>query len=241
MTTYSRKFRLKSPFKDNQKPLWKSFDTIRILISVGYGRHEGERLHETLLWAKEHFKHVHLFINDTLQKYNFQFEDQLSAEAAYRIAKRSGEAWFINNREHINVPGIHTHFWDDFIDHTEYKVLLAKVEELYESIPEFKKILMDRSHNTFERRKQSQPDRYNETSYDQFMTLSQAFYLEETAGFALAFRDIPGISAYEGNFMEIWNLFIDNPDPNIPQGLKNSHWAELKISSRNPRDARIEV
>ena len=58
------------------------------------------------------------------------------------------------------------------------------------------------------------------------------YLIEETAVFALIYRDIPGLSAYPGSFGDLWQMFLDNPPEGPLSGLANAHCLRIDFSRR---------
>ncbi|WP_428699369.1 hypothetical protein [Stappia sp.] len=72
-----------------------------------------------------------------------------------------------------------------------------------------------------------------------FFALSEQYLLEETAVFATAYDDLGGISAYDdlggisayrGDFLKMWEMFIDATDTSVPPGLAKDHCIRLAFN-----------
>lgn len=209
---------------------WRDFDLVRLEISVGQAYHEGEKLSAILQWAQENFSHVHLILGDTTQRYNLMMNGMDHARAlAY--AERLGRDWLHRNRNRLAIiPNIYIHRWDDWRRSQEFISTFMKVKMLYEKNIDFAAAIKAEISDSFARRMRR--NECTEADRDRHAILSCQYLLEETAVFALAFRDLPGVSAYPGSFGEMWKMFIDANIPGAPIGLNNAYSMRLSFEPR---------
>ncbi len=209
---------------------WRDFDRVRLEISVGQSYHEGDKLSAMLHWAQENFSHVHLILGDTTQRYNLMING-VSPAHALAHAERLGRDWLHRNRILLStISGLHVHRWDDWRRSSEFTETLSDIVTLYHALPIFSTAVEAEIFDSFERR--IRRGECNETDREQHSLLSRQYLLEETAVFALAYRDLPGISAYPGSFGEMWKIFVDTNIPGAPVGLNNAHSLRLSFEPK---------
>lgn len=209
---------------------WRDFDRVRLEISVGQTYHEGKKLSAMLYWAQENFSHVHLILGDTTQRYNLMINGVDHAHALAH-AERLGRDWLHRNRTLLStIPNLHLHRWDDWRRSPEFSGTLSDIVALYHALPTFSSAVEVEISDSFARRMRR--GECNETDRTQHNFLSRQYLLEETAVFALAYRDLPGISAYPGSFGEMWSMFVDANMLNAPIGLNNAHSLRLSFEPR---------
>jgi hypothetical protein len=73
---------------------------------------------------------------------------------------------------------------------------------------------------------------YPECEKDRFIAHSTTYLLEETAVFALAYKELGGISAYPGNFLDMLQMFVDREGEDFPEGLSYAHYIRLGFEKR---------
>lgn len=217
------KLRHYSPWKP------KDFDTVRLEISVGQEYHEGNKLKTATEWARQNFERAVLIVGDTVQGYNIASSKGLDLQTAFDMARVKGDEWLERNREAIE--GLEITRWDDWLAHPHYAANHQAVLSLYESNKTFLQHI-DQTIEVFRERRQPA----NEDG-ERFTALSRQFLLEETAVFATAYKDLGGISAYPGSFLETWQIFINQEIEGAPEGLKNAHWTRLQFRRRVPKVA----
>lgn len=207
---------------------WQSYDTVRLEISVGYPYHEGDKLKSTLEWASTRFEKTVVLVNDTLQRYNFMFEDGLSEEDAFARAQHEGTKWIARYSKELATTGADIYRWEDWRHHPDYRHDSRLARRIYHSNKLFNQALNSAIEETWQRRVGIHPA-YRPSRKAEFFTLSRKYLIEETGVFSLIFRTIPGISAYPGSFHEMWAMFLNSNDPDIPPGLRDAHYIRLKF------------
>lgn len=200
---------------------------LRLEISVGQPYHEGEKFRCTLDWAKHRFGKIIILVNDSLQRFNYMFEEGLSEKEAHAKASREGREWIARNMAAISsLPDFEIYRWDAWKRSQGYFVDLYKARMLYNSNNKFKAAIDDAITETWDRR--GIPERRKE----EFFAFSKDYLLEETAIFSIVYKTFMGISAYPGSFQEMWKMFLDNNVEGAPEGLKYSHCLRIDFSRR---------
>jgi len=204
---------------------WRSFDTVRLEISVGQEYHEGDKLRAAMDWARKSFKKRVLIVGDAPQRYNMMFEQKISERAAYDIAIGAGTAWIERNKQFLHDMEITR--WDQWREHASYSVVQKQVTDLYNTDDDFHRTLQGAISGVWLRRYAG-----GTHDKDEFYALSEQFLLEETSVFAVAYEAIGGISAYPGDFLKTWDLFIDASGDRIPPGLRKAHCARIYFEKK---------
>lgn len=207
---------------------WRKFDTVRMEISVGQEYHEGEKLRDAFKWAHDQFKHRYIILGDTTQRFNKMFEKGISETSAHAEALRDGDLWLERNAASLGDAKVTR--WDDWRSHPEYQRTYDRVLELYKNDSRFHEAIQTAISGRWERR---YPDG-NLEKKKYFFEISEKYLLEETAVLSVAYDKLGGISAYPGDFLKIWEMFIDAEGSGIPPGLKKAHCTRLYFNKRSP-------
>lgn len=201
---------------------------LRLEISVGQPYHEGEKFRCTLEWARHRFGKIIILVNDSLQRFNYMFEEGLSEKEAHAKASREGTQWIARNMAAIaSLPDFEIYRWDAWKRSQGYFEDLYKARTLYNNNEEFKAAIDEAITETWSRRDIAEKRR------DEFFSLSRDYLLEETAAFSIIYKTFKGISAYPGSFQEMWKMFLDKDIENAPGGLKYSHCLRIDFSRRH--------
>lgn len=201
---------------------WRSFDTVRMEISIGQPYHEGAKLALAMQWARENFSRVVIIIGDSPQRYNLMFRTGFAEPNAERLARGAGDAWIERNRDLLE--GIEITRWNEWKADPAYVQNRAAISQLYQGNDEFRQSIHGAIDEFVERRSMGENDR------KRFFVLSEQYLLEETAVFATAYSALGGISAYPGDFLKLWEMFIGLDDPTIPAGLTKAHCVRLAFN-----------
>lgn len=208
---------------------WRSFDTVRMEISVGQPYHEGEKFAVAMDWARENFKNIVLIVADTSQRFNVMYHSGCTEQKATEISLQSGADWINRNKQHLY--GSQITRWDDW-KKGDYILNRAAVSRLYAEDSVFHETITQAMAEFSTRHK------IGESDMKRYLNLTEQYFLEETAVFATAFDKIGGISAYPGTFLETWEACILSNNPLIPKGLKKAQWARLTFEKRlTPADS----
>jgi tRNA-dependent cyclodipeptide synthase len=201
---------------------WRCFDTVRMEISVGQPYHEGAKLALAMKWARENFSRVVIIIGDSPQRYNLMFRTGFAEANAERLARGAGDDWIARNRDLLD--DIEITRWNDWKADPAYLQNRVGISHLYQGNDEFRLSIHGAIQEFIERRAMGENDRHR------FFGLSEQYLLEETAVFATAYAELGGISAYPGDFLKLWEMFIGLDDPSIPIGLTKAHCVRLAFN-----------
>lgn len=200
---------------------------LRLEISVGQPYHEGEKFRCTIDWAKHRYGKVIVLVNDSLQRFNYMFEEGLLEKEAHQKASREGTQWIARNMSAIaTLPNFEIYRWDAWKRSENYFSDLNKVRALYNKNLEFKAAIDEAIEEIWARKNLS------EERKQEFFALSKDYLLEETAAFSIIYNTFKGVSAYPGSFQEMWKMFINQDVSGAPDGLKYAHCLRIDFSKR---------
>lgn len=205
-------------------PNWKEYDNVRLEVSVGQPYHEGQKLAATMDWARSNFSLVTVIVGDLPQRYNLMIEEGLSSPDAWHRAKAAGDGWLIRNSEALQ--NVDVTRWQDWIENSRYQETLLQAKRLFLTNLDFNRAVINALNEKFSR------DDLPREKYEVFKRLSIEYLLEETAVFAVAYRELKGVSAYPGSFLEMWSMFLDKEIPEAPEGLRYAHCIRLQYERR---------
>lgn len=172
---------------------WQNFDHCRIQVSVGHGdKHEGEKFLATFNWAYNRFDKVIICVNDTLQRFNFMANYNLSEQDAYKKSKQAGEEWIAKNiaNELLNDKKIEIICWDYWLSLPDYKKNFNLVSNLYQNNQVLKQAVNEEIEMFLLRR--------DKQVFDHKKECSKYYFLEETAAFPLMFKRERAADIYAG-------------------------------------------
>ncbi len=211
---------------------WRKYDVCRMEISVGQPYHDGDKLKSMLNWAKNNFNRVCLILGDSLQAYNFAFENNIHIEEARKIAIEEGDKWIERNEDVISDPKFILYRCDYWRNKKDYDLVYKQIKQLYLNNERFRNTISSTVNETWDRRSKSMSDIYFPERKLEFVRLSTEFLMEETAILAMAYEEIDGISAYPGSFLEMWSMFVNDNIEEAPTGLTKAHCVSLKLKSK---------
>lgn len=204
-------------------PEWKTYDTVRMEISVGQPYHEGKKLAAAVDWACSNFKTVNVLVGDLPQRYTIQFENKCSKADAWQIAMTAGDEWLERNRDSLSKPQLKISRWNDWLQCAEYPGMIKQVRNLYDQNIKFAAELDKAARDFFTRR------HYSEDQWPEFSKIAHDYLIEESAVFALAFKEMKGFGAYPGSFFKTWQMFVDQDIPGAPEGFKFAKFARIRF------------
>lgn len=198
---------------------------LRLEISVGQPYHEGEKFKCTIEWARHRYQKIIVLVNDSLQRFNYMFEEGLSEKEAHAKSLKEGTDWLSRNMKVIStLPNFEIYRWDAWKRSEDYFDDLKKVLDLYETNIEFQKSINSSIEEIWSRK--SIPL----LRKAEFFNLSKDYLLEETAAFSVIYKTFKGVSAYPGSFQEMWKMFIGQDVEGAPDGLKYAHCLRIDFS-----------
>lgn len=210
---------------------WREHKTARLQISVGQPYHEGEKLAATLEWCRHRFDHVIICVNDTLQRFNHEF-DGMSAREAYFKALGDGTGWIERNRAAIErLPSVEIHRWEDWKTWPDFAMSMLRTQELMRTNSEFRDAIRENIAAFWERRK---PDAglAGQYRFAEFARLSEQYLLEETAVFAIMFRKQRAVDVYPGSVLLPCVIFQGRDVKGAPEGLGEGAFTRIDFSRR---------
>ncbi len=216
MSAIDYKLRARSPWN------WRDYATVRMEISVGQPYHEGRKLELALDWARGNFDRSVIILGDSPQRYNMMLEQGLTEARAEAQARAAGDEWLDRNANRLQ--GMEVTRWNDWKARSAYLPNRAAVSRLYTENANFRTAIREAMEGYASRRM------VDAAMADRFYRNAEQYLLEETAVFATAYNELGGISAYPGDFLKLWDMFIGSNDPNVPDGLKNAHCARLSFT-----------
>lgn len=207
---------------------WKQFNNVRLQISIGQPYHEGDKFKATIDWCRNRFDNIQICVNDTLQRYNYMFENNASEYEAFDITRQLGNEWFARNKKlFYPTPVFEIVYWDEWKKNTEFNVIQKQINNLYNNNHRFKKAVDDNYIDLWKRKNSINPDYYNSASFERFATLSCQYILEEIAVFCLMFDKKEAVDIYPGTGLFVTNIFQDKPVPNAPSGISKRHYCRI--------------
>lgn len=208
---------------------WKRFEAVRMEISVGQEYHEGLKIEAAMDWAKNNFKRIILLIGDAPQRHNMIFDHDFSEEEAFKNSISEGDKWLERNK-HLFSKDTEIARWQHFLDDSRYMDTLRQCWALYRGDKKFKTVVQDNIKDTWRRKIAREPE--IAAREEEFFQISEKYLLEETAVFALAYKDYPYVSAYPGSYNKMWAMFVDKHFEGMPEGLSHAHCIRLCINRR---------
>jgi tRNA-dependent cyclodipeptide synthase len=184
---------------------WQGSSTARLHISVGQEYHKGEKLKATFNWVSNRFDKVIICVNDTLQRYNLEYQG-MSPEDAYRVSEIAGSKWIEENLSAIRSMNttVQVFRWEDWTGHPDYASKLEEVNALYQDNKTFRDEMDQEIIEYWERNKESFSG-----DFDKFRELSTSYFLEETTAFFLMYDEETAVNVYPGSTL-FPNKFHDN-------------------------------
>lgn len=163
----------------NGKLLIPSQASCLLTISVGQLNHEEERLLSTLHSINKTFKDCHIFICDTLQRFNLKLTNNISEHKAFEKAHALGDLWIERNQslmDELNIPHSFSR-WETWLNHKDFHETYLMMLEQFNSNKSFR-VHMEKTINDFyNRRKQS----FQNITFERLYQCSLQYLLEECA------------------------------------------------------------
>lgn len=210
---------------------WQDFDIARLQVSVGQDYHEGEKMSATADWCTPRFDRVMVCVNDTLQRFNMMFEEDLSEQDAYLKSQQQGREWVDRNIDKFaGVGHLEVKRWESWKKDTHFGDTLKSVKQLYEANSEFQTAIDDNIVNIWDRRGKVNPSLYNESRRDEFNDLSRKYLLEEIAVFSLMYEQQEAIDIYPGTAIFAALVFQDKETMGAPSGLGKGRFCRIDFS-----------
>ena len=112
-------------------------------ISVGGHFHEGDKFRATVKWVSTNFNYCHIFVCDTLQRYNHKDFYLGDKERARQESRRQGDQWIKNNRLAFESFSIRYDVgrWDDWTAHERFPEYWETMQRLFKDCRPFREAL----------------------------------------------------------------------------------------------------
>jgi len=176
---------------------WRSYNRVRLMISVGKEYHEGKKLEAVVNWINRNpnIQEVHISVNDTLQRHNHEAAGMSKTEAA-QVARAEGALWMVRNGDildNIKAKKIITR-WDDWHGREDFKAVQNELLSHAKVDPGFEEA-MARDAVSLAERKASR----GEAVPPSLVAHSQDYIEEEMAVFAMQTAALPAAEVYPGS------------------------------------------
>jgi len=211
--------------KVKNAPVWSLYQNCSLGISLQSQNHVGEYLRAIVTWTNGKFENCLIDLSDTLHRYNYMIEENLSAGEAYKKARREGDLWLEKNRHIIDDLAMPFRIlrWDEWLDHPELESCKHSFWAAYNDDAEFNKAVLADVQNYYMRRHGLLLEDVPEKN----ILLSAAYLLEELAVHSLFFKNYRSTTIYPGRQQACFKLVREGKVPNVPTGLQNSSFIGL--------------
>lgn len=203
---------------------WTAFDVARFHISVGQEYHEGEKFAATMAWAGNRFRKVIVCVNDTLQRFNYEFEGR-APDAAFRETEAAGREWIERNLAAIRTAGVYDIYrWEEWRGCADFTGALSRIQGQYDAGGRVREAIDAEVVDFWQRRLEREavaPSRQAE-----FVRCSTAYLIEECAAFSLMFAAERAVDVYPGStLLPVW-LFK-------PGGMERGSFTRIDFARRS--------
>lgn len=231
------------PKSEQSTHSWSDFNSVRLQISVGQPYHEGEKFIATLLWVKDRFKNVTIYVNDTLQRYNYIFEQNMSEEEAYISAKKDGQKWLDKYLPVIKklIPHAEVIRWDQNLSRPDFEERSKQIASFYSASEDFKKYVDQTTLEKWRSKQKQQPNLYFDDRYGCFADLSRKYLLEEISVFSLLFKERKAIDVYPGSVLYPVVAFQNANYKNVPEGLGQGAFCRIDFSKNKVANQNMRI
>ncbi len=210
---------------------WQNFATARFQISVGQEYHEADKLNAVVAWSKERFDKVIFCANDTLQRFNLMYEQSISEQEANMRSADLGQEWVKRNLSIIETAKTAQIVrWDEWKTKPKYPKGFLQTEWLYQNNNEFKQAIDDNVVAIWERRQKHDAALYNPERFEEFVSLSRRYLIEEMATFALMYAEEKAIDIYPGTTLFAATKFRGRSLEGAPEGLGQGHFCRIDFA-----------
>jgi tRNA-dependent cyclodipeptide synthase len=176
---------------------WREFNRVRLMISVGKEYHEGKKLEAVVNWINRNpnIHEVHISVNDTLQRHNYEAAG-MSKEQAARFAAAEGSLWMVRNGDILDGIKAKKYFtrWDEWFGKTEFQATQRELLDHAKADPCFEEAMAKDAHALAERK-----TKRGEPVPSSLVTHSQDYIEEEMAVFAMQTATLPAAEVYPGS------------------------------------------
>lgn len=155
--------------------------TVILMISVGQYYHEGEKFEKTVLKLGQRCKNCVVMVNDTLQKYTLNIDNEHSLDYLYQVALKNGSLWIQRNASALNKMGIPYQIirWDDWLKDKNYNWAKAQVDSLYQNSAHFRQAVQQTAESFILRFIKNHPEK--KINLSRAFDLCRYYILEDCA------------------------------------------------------------
>lgn len=208
---------------------WHIYDRVRFEVSLDSERHEGAKVEAIAEWLHRHFGHVVILVGDVLHRHNYILNRTCkNMDDAFSHSIRQGREWAIRNGRYFE-KGTPIISWKTFLEDPFFFESLQKSRYLYNNNSIFHTNLNDAIQEKWKRMKKREEPL---ADWEEFRKISLNYLLEETAGLSIAYKKFPGISAYPGEYNDMWSMFTNGNIQGAPEGIENAQCIRLCINKR---------
>lgn len=211
---------------------WHTYNKVRFEVSLNSEQHEGAKVEAIAEWLHRHFDHVVVLVGDVLHRYNYILDRSCTnMEDAFLRSIKQGREWASRNGRYFKseAPVIS---WREFLEDPGFFEALQKSRFLYNNNKMFHQNLNDAIQEKWDRMRKRNEDL---VEWKEFEKISLNYLLEETAGLSIAYKRFPGVSAYPGEYNDMWSMFTKERVDGAPDGLNNAQCIRLCINRRKSK------
>ncbi len=211
---------------------WHVYDKVRFEVSLNSEQHEGAKVEAIAEWLHRHFGHVVVLVGDVLHRYNYILDKSCAdMEEAFARSIKQGQEWSARNG-HYFLDATPIISWREFLEDPNFFDALQKSRYLFNNNEMFHKNLSDAIQEKWDRMKKRNEDLIE---WEEFQKISLNYLLEETAGLSIAYKRFPGVSAYPGEYNDMWSMFAKDNIEGAPEGLDNAQCIRICINRRKSK------
>jgi tRNA-dependent cyclodipeptide synthase len=218
---------------------WRSFNRVRLMISVGQEYHEGKKLHAVVNWINRNptIDTVHVSVNDALQRHNYAAEGHTQQQAK-SIALAEGTLWLARNEEALaGLTASKTITrWNDWFENSEYPATRATLDNYRRSNLEFEAAL-----NTDASAHAARKMNRGETIPEALTKYTTEYLLEELAVFAIQAKKLPAAEVYPGSNLIAAEYLLGKTLPDEIAPLASRYFTRVDFARINMHPANMPL
>jgi tRNA-dependent cyclodipeptide synthase len=197
-------------------------------ISVGEHFHEGAKLTATLKWAEGRFQRFHVFLCDTIHRFNYPCYFKGDQELAANLARQAGDEWL--NRNISAFEGIKLPYeisrWDDWVKLPGFVARYGQMQSLFENNEALRAALTKDASRYLDNNWEKLKD--EGITYQERVHGGIAYMLEELSVLAIIAETVSPLEIYAG------------PDSQAAQACKTDVVADAPLGLEMRRSVRID-
>jgi len=226
---------------------WKRFFAVRLMISVGSPKHEGEKFRATIDWINRNawneaeqtgIKKVIVSVNGVLQRHNFVTD--CADGVALAQAMKMEQQWIATHRQVVKkinpAIDVRTIQWMEYIGDKDYVGFRNEIDAAYINIPQFAETVNADAQEFLGRQinrlaeeikvaggeEKASPELLARRqrlldNKPKLITAGVEYILEELAAFAMMVEKDPAAEIYPGSNLRSAEFWIKNKPENAPE------------------------